>query len=167
MVRFSLSGSRKWQYVLAVAFCLAVTFAAVRALDRQRAAPDLERLALQHAQLEQTLAQLEARPPAQPVHWHMQRLRQLARTLPNLDELKAVKADSQRYPEPLGRHIRDFGGEVWKVAAQGPLLSVVALCRMAQPLMPLVVDSVQARDDKAQAVLFVVGTAADAHPETL
>ena len=148
------------------ALCLAATFAAVQVLDRQRAAPDLERMARQHAQLERMLAQLEARPAAQPVHWHMQRLRQLARTLPDLGELKAVKTDAQRYPEPLDRHVRDFGGEVWKVAAQGPLLSVIALCRMAQPLMPLVVDSIQARDGKAQAVLFVVGTASGVRPET-
>ena len=165
MVRFTLPGSRRWQYGLAAALCLAATFAVVRALDRQRNAPELDRLEREHAQLAQTLAQMEARPPAYPVHWHMRRLRQLARTLPNLAELKAVKADPQRYPEPLSRHTRDFGGEVWKVAVQGPLLSAVALCRMAQPLMPLVVDSIRVRDGQAQLVLFVVGAAHDAAPE--
>ena len=165
MVRFNLPGSRKWQYALMAALCMAATFAAVRALDRQRVAPDLERMARQHAQLERTLAQLEARPPAYPIHWHMQRLRRLARTLPDLAELKAVKANPQRYPELLSRHIRDFGGEVWKIAVQGSPLSAAALCRMAQPLMPMAVDSIQVRNGKAQIVLFVVGTANSAHPE--
>ena len=77
MVRFTLPGSRRWQYGLAAALCLAATFAVVRALDRQRSAPELDRLESEHAQPAQTLAQLEARPPAYPVHWHMRRLRQL------------------------------------------------------------------------------------------
>ena len=161
MARFALSGSR-WQRqglpVLIGALCLTITGLVVTALDRKRATPDLARISERHAQLEQSRRQLESLPPVHPIHWQVRQLRQLAWALPGVHEMKAIGADPTLYPEAVRQRLGSFGGTVWKVALRGSLTSVVWLCRIAQPLVPLIVDEVRAAGGTAHAVLFVLGT---------
>ena len=82
---------------------------------------------------------------------------QLARTLPGLEPIAAVRAEPDAAGAP--RWPEHFGGEVWRAALAGPLLSVASLCRLAQPAIPLLVDSIEARDGRARAVVLVFGTA--------
>ena len=137
--------------------CLILTGMVVTALDRKRATPDLARISERHAQLEQSRRQLEALPPVRPIHWQMRQLRQLARALPGVHEMKAIEMDPTLYPETVRQRIGNFGGTVWKVALRGSLTSVIWLCRLAQPLVPLIVDEVRAAGGTAHAVLFVLG----------
>lgn len=164
MVRCAWPGSaalrRRGLGALAAAGGLALTLGAVLHMDRQRPLPDLARLAAQRAQLDAAHRRLQALPPVRPVHQQMRRLRQLARTLPGLEPIQAVRAE----PDAAGaaRWPEHFGGEVWRAALAGPLLSVAALCRLAQPAIPLLVDSIEARGGRARAVVLVFGTAAAA-----
>ena len=48
---------------------------------------------------------------------------------------------------------------VWRAALAGPLLSVASLCRLAQPALPLLVDTIEARGGRARAEVLVFGTA--------
>ena len=160
MARFTLSGSRWRRHGLATligGLFLAITISVVITLDRQRATPNLSRISQQYAQLEQARKRLEALPPVHPIHWQMQRLHLLAKVLPGVHEMRAIEADPNLYPEAVGRKIGSFGGTVWKVALQGSFTSVIWLCRTAQPLMPIIVDSIQAGNGTAHAVLFVLG----------
>lgn len=161
---FASSGSR-WRRrglpALVGALCLTVTTAVVVALDQNRVTPDLARISERYAQLEQSRRRLEALPPVRPVHWQLRRLRRLARALPDMHGLKVIEADPTHYSEVVQEKIGGFGGTVWKVAAQGSFSSVVWLCRTAQPLMPLIVDTVQAQGGTANAVLFVLGAPPD------
>ena len=162
MARFAWPGSaalrRRGLHALAAAAGLALTAGVVLHLDRQRQEPDLARLAAEHARLAAAHRRLQALPPVRPVHFQMRRLRQLARTLPGLEPIAAVRAE----PDAAGaaRWPEHFGGEVWRAALAGPLLSVAALCRLAQPALPLLVDTIEARDGRARAEVLVFGTAA-------
>ena len=80
--------------------------------------------------------------------------------------MKAIEADPSLYPEAIRRRIGSFGGTVWKVALRGAFPSVVRLCRITQPRMPLIVDEIQAAGGIAHAVLFVLGASPDVKSET-
>lgn len=165
MARFALPGSR-WRRqglpVLIGALCLILTGLVVTALDRKRVTPDLTRISERHAQLERSRQELESLPPVRPIHWQMRQLRQLAWTLPGVHEMKAIETDPALYPEAVRQRIGSFGGTVWKVALRGSLTSVVWLCRIAQPLVPLIVDEIRTAGGTAYAVLFVLGANPDA-----
>ena len=169
MARFALPGSRlllrQGLPVLIGALCLILTGLVVATLDRKRTTPDLARIAARHAQLEQSRRQIEVLPPVRPIHWQMRQLRQLARILPGIHEMKAIEADPERYPEAVRRRIGRFGGTVWKVALRGSLPDLIWLCRTAQPLVPLIVDEVGTGGGTAHAVLFVLGANPDAGGE--
>ena len=168
MARYALSGNR-WRRqglpVLIGTLCLVLTALTVAALDRKRVAPDLARISERHARLEQSRRQLEGLPPVRPIHWQMRQLRQLAWNLPGVHEIKAIEADPDFYPEAVRQRIGSFGGAVWKVALQGSLLSVIWLCRIAQPQVSLIVDEVRTAGETAHAVLFVLGASPDAGDE--
>ena len=161
MVRCAWPGSaalrRRGLGALAAAGGLALTLGAVLHIDRQRPPPDLARLAAQRAQLEAAHSRLQALPPVRPVHHQMRRLRQLARTLPGLEPIAAVRAEPDAAGVP--RWPEHFGGEVWRAALAGPLLSVASLCRLAQPALPLLVDTIEAHGGRARAEVLVFGTA--------
>ena len=160
MARFALPGSqwrRQGLHALIGALCLALTGLVVATLDRKRTTPDLVRISEQHAQVAQSRRQLENLPPVRPIHWQMRQLRQLARTLPGIHEIKAIEADPDLYPEAVRQRIGSFGGTVWKVALRGSLPDVIWLCRTAQPLVSLIVDEVGTGGGIAHAVLFVLG----------
>lgn len=161
MARFAWPGSaalrRRGLYAVAGAGGLALTLGVVLHLDQRRTEPDLAGLAAQRAQLAAAHRRLQALPPVRPVHFQMRRLRQLARTLPGLEPIAAVRAEPDAAGAP--RWPEHFGGEVWRAALAGPLLSVASLCRLAQPAIPLLVDSIEARDGRARAVVLVFGTA--------
>ncbi len=160
MARFASSGSQ-WRRLgplaLIGATCLTLAGVTVTALDRQRATPDLTRITAERARLERSRQQLEALPPVRSIHWQMRQLRQIARALPDISEMEAIEADPDLYPEAVRQRIGSFGGTVWKVALRGSLSSVIQLCRIAQPLMPLIVDEVQGSEGIARAALFVLG----------
>ena len=147
------------------ALCLVVTGLVVAALDRKRVTPDLARISERHAQLEKSRRQLETLPPVRPIHWQVRQLRQLAWTLPEVHEMKAIEANPAHYPEAVRQRIGSFGGTVWKVALRGSLTSVIWLCRVVQPRVPLIVDEVRAVGGTAHAVLFVLGANPDAGGE--
>ena len=157
MVRFTLSGSRWQRQGLPALFgllCLGLTGLAVTVLDQKRVTPDLAGISEQYARLAQSRQQLEDLPPVRPIHWHLRQLRQLARALPGVHEVKAIEADPDLYPEAVRQRIGSFGGTVWKVALRGAFPAVIWLCRAAQPRMPLIVDEVRAagRDRACRAV---------------
>ena len=164
MARFTLSGSRWRRQGLPATVGVAgliLTGLIVTTIDQKRVTPDLAGIAERHARLERSLRQLEALPPVRPIHWQMRQLRQLARTLPGISEMRVIEADPDLYSETVRQRIGSFGGTVWKVALRGSLSSVIWLCRVAQPLTPMIVDEVQASDGIARATLFVLG----ANPE--
>ena len=146
--------------------CLSLTGLAVTVLDQRRATPDLTAISKQYARLAQSRQRLESLPPVRPIHWQLQQLRQLAQTLPGVHEMKVIEADPSLYPEAVQRRIGSFGGTVWKVALRGAFPSVVWLCRIAQPQMPLIVDDIQAAGGIARAVLFVLGANPNVRDET-
>ena len=167
MAHFRLSGShlrRLGPIVLASGLCLAVTVTAVLLLERQRVAPDLPQISQQHAILEQARQRLEALPPVQPVHWQMRRLRLLAQVTPGIHDLQTIAAAPQDYSETVNQRLGNFGGAVWQVSVQGSFAAIVQLCRTAQPLMPLIVDSIRVRSDVARATLFVLGARPSTDP---
>lgn len=169
MVHFALSGSRWQRQGLPVLFgilCLSLAGLAVTVIDQRRATPDLAAISEQYARLAQSRQRLENLPPVRPIHWQLRQLRQLAQALPGVHEIKAIETDSSLYPEAVQRQIGSFGGTVWKVALRGAFPSVVWLCRIAQPRMPLIVDEVQAAGGIARAVLFVLGASPDVISET-
>ena len=160
MARFTSLGSPWRQYrlfALAGVLCLTATVTIVTALDRQRVDPDLTRISHQRDELAKARHRLETLPPVRPIHWQMRKLRRLAQILPHLGEMEAIEADPDHYPEAVARRIGNFGGVTWKIAVRGSFTSVVELCRMAQPLMPLIVDSIKAGNGSAHAVLFILG----------
>ena len=167
MAHFALFGSRIRQHgptVLAGGLCLAVAATAVTLLDRQRVFPDLAQISQRHTALEQARQRLEALPPVQPIHWQMQRLRQLAQATPGIHAIQALEATPHDYSVAISQRIGSFGGSIWQVAVQGSFASVIQLCRIAQPLMPLIVDSFSVRDGVAHAMLFVLGTRPSTDP---
>lgn len=169
MARFALSGSRWRRHGLPALFgilCLSLAGLAVTILDRKRVTPDLAGISEQHARFVQSRQRLESLPPVRPIHWQLRQLRQLARALPGVHEVKVIEADPGFYPEAVQRRIGSFGGTVWKVALRGTFTSVVWLCRIAQPQVPLIVDEIRASDGIAHAVLFMLGASPDVEGET-
>lgn len=169
MARFALSGSRWRQQGLPALFgilCLSLAGLVVITLDQKRATPDLTGISEQYARLVQSRQRLESLPPVRPIHWQLRQLRQLARALPGVHEMKVVEADPSSYPEAVQRRIGSFGGTVWKVALRGTFPSVVWLCRTAQPQVPLIVDEIRASGGIAHAVLFMLGADPDVKGET-
>ncbi|MDE0153692.1 MAG: hypothetical protein OXN23_07585 [Gammaproteobacteria bacterium] len=168
MARFALSGSR-WQpqglFVLFGILCLSLAGLAVTVLDQKRVTPDLAVISEQYAQLVQSRQRLESLPPVRPIHWQLRRLRQLARALPGVHEMKVIEADPSFYPEAVQQRIGSFGGTVWKVALRGTFPSVVWLCRIAQPQVPLIVDEIRASGGVAHVVLFMLGANPDVKGE--
>lgn len=146
--------------------CLSLAGLAVTVLDQKRATPDLAGISEQYARLVQSRQRLESLPPVRPVHWQLRRLRQLTRALPGVHEMKVIEADPSHYPEAVQRRIGNFGGTVWKVALRGTFPSVVWLCRIAQPQVPLIVDEIRALGGIAHAVLFILGASPDVKGET-
>ena len=80
--------------------------------------------------------------------------------------MKVIEADPGSYPEAVQRRIGSFGGTVWKIALRGTFPSVVWLCRIAQPQVPLIVDEVRASGGIAHAVLFMLGANPNVKGET-
>lgn len=141
--------------------CLSLAGLAVTVIDQKRATPDLTAISEQYERLVQSRQRLENLPPVRPIHWQLRQLRQLARTLPGIHQMKAIEADPSLYPEAVQQRIGSFGGAVWKVALRGAFSSVIWLCQTAQPWMPLIVDEVQAAGGIAHVVLFVLGASPD------
>ena len=165
MDRFSSLGKAVRRFapaLLGPAVCLTLAATFVGVLEQRRLAPDLATLNAQLTGLEQDYQRLQQRAPIAPIHQQMKRLRQLAQTLPGLPPLQAVRSTGES-AEPVRELTGGFAGAVWKVALKGHFTSVIALCRMAQPVMPLIVDSIQVRGRTAHVVLFLLGT--DAHPK--
>lgn len=145
--------------------CLSLAGLVVTILDQKRVTPDLAAISKQYARLAQSRQRLESLPPVRPIHWQLQQLRQLVRTLPGVHEMKVIEAGPRSYPEAVQRRIGSFGGTVWKVALRGTFPSVVWLCRIAQPQVPLIVDEIRASGGIAHAVLFVLGANPDVKGE--
>ena len=168
MARFALSGSR-WQpqglFVLFGILCLSLAGLVVTVFDQKRVTPDLVGISGQYARLVQSRQRLESLPPVRPIHWQLRRLRQLAQALPGMHEMKVIKADPSFYPEAVQKRIGSFGGTVWKVALRGTFPSVVWLCRIGQPQVPLIVDEIRASGGIAHAVLFMLGANPDVKGE--
>lgn len=169
MARFALSGSRWRQQGLPALFgilCLSLAGLVVTMLDQKRVTPDLAGISERYTQLVQSRQRLESLPPVRPIHWQLRQLRQLARVLSGVHEMKVVEADPNFYPEAVRRRIGSFGGTVWKVALRGTFPSVVWLCQIAQPQLPLIVDEIRASGGIAHAVLFMLGASPDVEGET-
>ena len=169
MARFALSGSRWQQQGLPALFgilCLGLAGLVVIMLDQKRATPDLAGISEQYARFVQSRQRLENLPPVRPIHWQLRQLRQLARTLPGVHEMKVIEANPSFYPEAVQQRIGSFGGTVWKIALRGTFPSVVWLCRIAQPQVPLIVDEIRASGGIAHAVLFMLGASPHIKGET-
>ena len=169
MARFALSGSWWQQQGLPALFgilCLGLAGLVVTMLDQKRATPDLTGISEQYARFVQSRQRLESLPPVRPIHWQLRQLHQLAQTLPGVHEMKAIEADPNLYPEAVQRRIGSFGGTVWKIALRGTFPSVVWLCRIAQPQVPLIVDEIRASGGIAHAVLFMLGANPNVKGET-
>ena len=141
--------------------CLSFAGLVVTMLDQKRATPDLVGISEQYARFVQSRQRLESLPPVRPIHWQLRQLRQLARALPGVHEMKVIEADPSFYSEAVQRRIGSFGGTVWKVALRGTFPSIVWLCRTAQPQVPLIVDEIRTSGGTAHAVLFVLGADPD------
>ncbi len=144
---------RAWAAALGVG----LTIGLVYMLDQKRLPPDLTSLTQQRTHLLELRAQLAHLPPAQSVHQHILQLRTLAQTLPYIKDLKAISSSPEQAPEIFKSHLQQFGGEIGKVAVRGSLLSVIALCRTAQQLMPLAVDTLKVQNRLAHVTLYVLG----------
>lgn len=97
----------------------------------------------------------QEQPQPRPVDWHLAELRTLATTLPQLESVDAKPATAH---DAGGLGLVHFDGAVLRLSIKGSLRAVVALCRKAQATLPLWIETVSSKHDKAEVSALLFGT---------
>ena len=162
MAPFAFSGKadrvlRSWPWIvfLMVALCTSALVWHAETQRHMRTAPLQEQFEALQKEVSTLQDQARHQPPPRPVHQHLARLRQLAYRLPGLEPLHVVRADADDTGE---LNLGAFDGDILRVTIRGSMISVTALCRQAQAILPIWIESLSSTQGRGDVAMLVFGT---------